>query len=143
MPNSLQSHGLYRLPGSSVHWISQARILERIAIPSSGDLPEQGIEPGSPVLQADSLPAEPPGKPVTEYILTLISNSINRSMHTSYGFDPWVRKIPWRSKWQLTSGFLPGKFHGQRSLEGYSLWGREESDMLRLHRYTSNNRSIY
>ena len=32
-------------------------------LPSSGDLPNPGIEPGSPALQGDSLPAEPPGKP--------------------------------------------------------------------------------
>ena len=35
-------------------------------------------------------------------------------------FDPWVRKIPWRRKQQPTRVFLPGKFHGQRSLVGYS-----------------------
>jgi len=35
-------------------------------------------------------------------------------------FDPWVRKLPWRRKWQPTPVFLPGKFHQQRSLEGYS-----------------------
>ena len=39
----------------------------------------------------------------------------------SLGFDPWVRKIPWRRKWQPTPVFLPGKSHGQRSLAGYSL----------------------
>ena len=38
----------------------------------------------------------------------------------SLGFDPWVRKIPWRRKWQPTPVFLPGKSHGQRSLAGYS-----------------------
>ena len=38
------------------------------------------------------------------------------------GFDPWVWKIPWRRQWQSTSVFLPGKFHGQRSLTGYSPW---------------------
>ena len=38
-------------------------------------------------------------------------------------FDPWVRKIPWRRKWQPTPVFLPGKSHGQRSLVGYSPWG--------------------
>ena len=43
-------------------------------------------------------------------------------------FDPWARKIPWRRKWQSTPVFLPGKFHGQRSLAGYSLWGCKESD---------------
>ena len=36
-----------------------------------------------------------------------------------------VRKIPWRRKWQLTPVFLPGKFHGQRSLVGDSPWGCE------------------
>ena len=45
------------------------------------------------------------------------------------GFDPWVRKIPWRRKWQPTPVFLPGKSHGWRSLVGYSLWGHKESDM--------------
>jgi len=34
------------------------------------------------------------------------------------GFDPWVRKIPWRRKWQLTPVFLPGEFHEQRNLAG-------------------------
>jgi len=45
-------------------------------------------------------------------------------------FDPWVRKIPWRRKWQLTPIFLPEKSHGQRSLAGYSLEGHKESDMI-------------
>ena len=40
-------------------------------------------------------------------------------------FDPWVRKIPWRSEWLPTPVFLPREFHGQRSLVGYSPWGRE------------------
>ena len=36
------------------------------------------------------------------------------------GFDPWVRKIPCRRKWQPTLVVLPGESHGQRSLVGYS-----------------------
>ena len=44
------------------------------------------------------------------------------------GFDPWVRKIPWRRKWQPTPVLLPGKSHGQRSLAGYSPKGGKESD---------------
>ena len=49
-------------------------------------------------------------------------------------FDPWVRKIPWRRKWQPTPVLLPGKSHGQRSLVGYSPWGRKELDTTeRLH----------
>ena len=38
------------------------------------------------------------------------------------GSFSWVRKIPWRRKWQPTPVFLPGEFHGQRSLAGYSPW---------------------
>ena len=45
-------------PDSSVHGILQARILEWIAISFSGDLSDPGIKPGSPALQADSLPSE-------------------------------------------------------------------------------------
>ena len=51
------------LPSSSVHEILQARILEWVAISLSGNLPNPGIEHGSPVLQGDSLPSEPSGKP--------------------------------------------------------------------------------
>ena len=40
------------------------------------------------------------------------------------GFDPWVRKIPWRRAWQPTLVFFPGESYGQRSLAGYSPWGR-------------------
>jgi len=45
------------------------------------------------------------------------------------GFNSWVRKIPWRREWLLTPVFLTGEFHGQRSLVGYSPWGRKELDM--------------
>ena len=44
------------------------------------------------------------------------------------GFDPWVRKIPWRREWQPIPVFLPGKFHGQRSLAGYGPQGLKELD---------------
>ena len=43
-------------------------------------------------------------------------------------FNPWVRKMSWRRKWQPTPVFLPGKSHGWRSLVGYSPWGCKESD---------------
>ena len=45
------------------------------------------------------------------------------------GSMSWVMKIPWRRKWLPTSVFLPGKFHGQRTLVGYSPWGHKQSDM--------------
>ena len=47
----------------AVYGTLQAGILEWVAIPVSRDLSDPGIEPGSPTLQADSLPSEPPGKP--------------------------------------------------------------------------------
>ena len=55
-----------------------------------------------------------------------------------WSFHPWVGKIPWRRKWQLTPVFWPGELHGQRSLVDYSSWGRKEWDVtepLSLHEY--------
>ena len=46
-----------------------------------------------------------------------------------HGFGPWVGKISWSRKWQPSPVFLPGKFHGQWSLVGYSSGGHKESDM--------------
>ena len=48
-------------PGSSVHGILQARVLEWFPFPSPGGLPDPGTELGSPALQADALPSEPQG----------------------------------------------------------------------------------
>ena len=53
----------YSPPGSSIHGIFQARVLQWVAFSSPGDLPDPGIEPRSPSLQADALQSEPPGKP--------------------------------------------------------------------------------
>ena len=50
------------------------------------------------------------------------------AMQERPGFDPWVRKIPWRRKWLPTPVFLPGKSHGRRSLVGYLPQGGKESD---------------
>ena len=50
--------------------------------------------------------------------------------HKRRGFSPWVRKIPWRRAWQPTPVSLPGKFHGQRSLEGFSPWGHKSRTRL-------------
>ena len=37
-------------------------------------------------------------------------------------FNPWVREIPWRRKWQPTPVFLPGESHHKRNMTGYSPW---------------------
>ena len=49
-----------------------------------------------------------------------------------HGFDPWIRKIIWRRKWQPTPVFLPGESQGQESLVGCCLWGCTESDMTEV-----------
>ena len=49
--------------------------------------------------------------------------------HKRFGFDPWVQKTPQSRKLEPVPIFLPGKFHGQRILVGYSSWGHKESDM--------------
>ena len=67
------------LPGSSVHGILEARILEgkkkkkRIL----EWVPNPGIEPGSPTLQAESLLSEPPGKP--HVLITLVQTTFNQN----------------------------------------------------------------
>ena len=45
-------------------------------------------------------------------------------------FHPWVRKIPWKKEWLPTPVFLPGRFHGQKSLVGYSPWGHKGQTQL-------------
>ena len=73
-----------------------------------------------------------------EIILGIMRRVYNRegfpdgSVAKKCGFSPWVGKILWRRRWQPTPVFLPGKSHGQRSLEGYSPWGWKESYMTEL-----------
>ena len=50
-----------------------------------------------------------------------------------HGFDPWVRKIPWRRKWKPISVFLPEKSHGQRSLVGYGPQGQSMGSLRVRH----------
>ena len=52
-------------------------------------------------------------------------------------FNPRIRKIPWRRKWQPTPVLLPGKFHGQRSLVGYSISFLYIRNRTRLSDFTS------
>ena len=64
--------------------------------------------------------------------------------HRRRGFDPWVRKISQKRKWQLTPVFLPEESHGQRSLVGYSPWSQKESDTTeRLSIHLNPNLLIY
>ena len=64
----------------------------------------------------------------------LEGGSISTDIKIYTTFNPWVGKIPWRRKWQPTLVLMPGKFHGWRSLVGYSPWGHKESDTTKqLH----------
>jgi len=45
------------------------------------------------------------------------------------GFNPQVKKIPWRRAWQAIPVFLTGESHEQRSLASHSPWGRKDSGM--------------
>ena len=76
--------------GSSVHGISQARVLEWVVISSSRGFPNLGIEPVppvSPALQANSLPSEPSGKPFTVY--TSIKWCIWFDIYNHQSNDDW------------------------------------------------------
>ena len=83
-----------------------------LPFPSPGDLPNPGIEPRYPALQAGSFPSESSEKP------SIMKMPFR--FHRTCGFDPWVGKTPWRRKWQPTPVLLPGKSHRQRSLVEYS-----------------------
>ena len=91
--------------------ISRQEYWSDLSFLSAGNLPNPEIKARPPVLQADSLPSEPPESrclPMQER-----------------GFDLWIRKIPWQRAWQPTPGFLPGESHGQRGLIGYSPWNNK------------------
>ena len=59
-----------------------------------------------------------------------------------HGFDPWVKKIPWRRKWQPTAVFLPGKSHGQRNLEA-TVHGAAKSWIQLSNSTTTTNTTWY
>ena len=98
------------LPGSSVHGIFQARVLEWGAIAFSG-------------LYSTAFNC----KFQYTYWLPGASRWLSAKEYSCqcrrHRFDPWVGKIPWKRKWQPTALFFSGKSHGQRSLARYSQWG--------------------
>ena len=107
-------------PGSSVHGILQARIMDGMACPPPRDLPNPGTEPRSPALQADSLPSEPPEKPMNTVMGSLSSQPRNWTgisciagrfftnwatrealVPRGLGFKSWLSFL--QSLWSLTS----------------------------------------
>ena len=59
----------------------------------------------------------------------VVNNPSVNARDKDVGLIPGSGKSPWCRKWQPIPVFLPGKFHGQRSLVGYSPWGCKELDM--------------
>ena len=122
------------LPGSSVHGILQARILEWVVISFSRGffwLRDQTLLSGSPALAATwevhkivkfCIGILSGAKWIVSLVTQLVKNSpaVQEPM-----FDPWVGKIPWRS-----STPWPGEFHEKRSRAGYSPRGHKELDMI-------------
>ena len=114
--------------GANFHWFSSSKILEEIYCNHSL------------VLKTKTLIA-------AEEMLCHLYSRWRRGKESACqcrrckrgGFDPCIRKIPWRRVWQPTPVFLPGKFHGQKSLAGYSP-GSQKSQ-TRMSNWVQHNRS--
>ena len=132
----------YSPPGSSVHGILQARLLEWIVIPFSRDLPDHHYN----IMQSIFIFLEILHAFTHSSFHTLLapgnSDHFIVSIHLPFpkghmglpggtsdkepacqckrlkrhGFNPWVGKIPWRRAWQLTPIYLPEESHGQATV---------------------------
>ena len=72
-------------------------------------------------------------------VVLVVKNLPAYAGNLRHWFDPWVRKIPWRRKWQPTPVFLSRRSQGQRSLVGYSPWGCKSQIQLKL---LKNNKAL-
>ena len=119
MSDSLRPHGLYSAwdsPGQNTG-VGGRSLLQRI-------FPTQGRDPGLPHCRRILHQLSHQGSPG----VTSGKESIGQfRRHKSCGFDPWIRKIPWRRARPPTPGFLPGESHGQRSMADYGPYGHQES----------------
>ena len=79
------------LPGSSVHGILQAGILEQVAIYFSADLPDPGIKLTSLALQADSLPSEPQGRTTCSKVMhKILQARLQKYMKQKLPDGSWI-----------------------------------------------------
>ena len=130
--DSLPTHGLYSLWNSPVCSLS---LLQEI-------FPTQGSNPSLPHCRQILYQIGHKGSPFIPLMNLIAYYSIlfpwwlrGQSVCLQWGrpgYDPWVRKIPWRRKLQPTPVLLPGKSHGRTSLVGFSPWGRKELDKTEL-----------
>ena len=108
------------------------QVLMNSLIYFSSPLSNPGLSGFSPFLlyiSVLSLFIRLPSKPIPSRVLWWLSGKEPACRCRRCGLDSWVRKIPWTRKWQSTPVFLPGEFHEQRSVGGYSPWGLKESDL--------------
>ena len=137
------------MPGSSAHGIFQARILEWVAISfSRGIFLTQGSNPGLSHCRQMLYRLSHQGSNSKKYSLFIWNSNLTQYPLVSWaslvaqlvknppnyagdsrdtGLIPGSGRFPWSRKWQLAPVFLLGKFHGQRSLVGYSPWGGKET----------------
>ena len=119
-------------PGSSVLGILQARILEWVGhFLLQGNFPTQGSNPGllhcRQTLNLWATREHVWNVSIYTLVFLIFPGGVSGKeptcqcrRHKKCGFNPWVRKISWRRAWQHTPVYLPGKFHGQRSLASCS-----------------------
>ena len=86
------------------------------------------VEDPSSILWLGRSPGEGTGYPLQYSWASLGAQTVKNPLAKQ---ETWVQslgvgKIPWRRAWQPTPVFLPGEFHGQRSLAGYSQWSLKE-----------------
>ena len=123
------------LPGSSLHGILQARILEWVAIYYPAHVFRDVLFSISQNTELFLL----------FYRLNFCRVGVRGASQMAHGkesacqcmryrrcgFHPWFRKIPWRRRWQPTPVLLLRESHGQRSLVGYNPQGHKELDMTK------------
>ena len=125
------------LPGVSIHGILRQEYWSGLPFPSPGDIPDPGIEPGSPALKADSLPSEPPRKLSGKcWFLSTINRLSHAPFHLNipptvspsskfplaiylkvnlikFVFKLGPNHIQQRRQWHPTPVLLPGKSQGR------------------------------
>ena len=117
------------LPGSSVCGILQARILEWVAFPFLGDLPDLGIEPRPPTLQADSLLTELQVKPSrTSEAKEMFAETSRNAKHLS-SLEATKRNLSFSSQWVWKCEVFNCVGHSE-TIEGYQMLRVESVDEI-------------
>ena len=133
--------GLFAAPWTIAHQIPLSMEFSRqegywsgLPFPPPGDLPNPGIEPASLTSPALAGGFFTTASPENSYFWVYYGLPWWLEwwriclQYRRPGFDPWVRKIPWRREWQPIPVFLLGEFHGQRNLVSYNPQGGKELD---------------